>query len=396
MKFHSNPILALTIASIIFPTVSVADGFESCNALLKVGVYNLSQNESSTNIDSLKKANFCAYDYSKVGSSSAEGLGVSAAYDELDFGASLGVNSSASSSQITEKQSSVCQGVFGKDKYVQNISSSSQNIYQGALDAWNQCQALAKKGIDFIYSPDPTMQGVTLTLSTSSSGSTMKFKGLSQTGSGRSTCKTTLPARGTSISGKVITVDETTSFDFNSASNVTITCDRQMLSNGQGDLSADAQTLVFNTSAGAYQIPLGKIGLLSRSTVDQVIVNAKAAANSAVASQIAKIKTDYQNADAALTNSTNSLTNSVNSLNSSVSSLRSDVDSHTRSIGYLKSGVSYVLGANNTCPAGYTDLGMIGFIMSSSNYGNNPFVTGGAYGGGDWTWAHPKLCSVSF
>jgi hypothetical protein len=43
-----------------------------------------------------------------------------------------------------------------------------------------------------------------------------------------------------------------------------------MKQDASGNLFADAQTLFFNTSTGAYQVPLAGIGSLARSTVDQV------------------------------------------------------------------------------------------------------------------------------
>ncbi|MEI6746338.1 MAG: hypothetical protein WCL34_10275 [Methylococcaceae bacterium] len=224
------------------------------------------------------------------------------------------------------------------------------------------------------------MQGAIVTLSSATTGS-HSFNGLDQIGLGRSICTTTRNSKTGSSTGKVLTVDKTTSLPFNSASNLTITCERQMSGDGKGGLFADAETLVFNTDAGSYQVPMVTIGLSPRVTVEEAVANLQSNVNS----QISQVKTDYQKA----------ITSAFIAPTNSITSLRADVDSHTRSIGYLKSGVSYVLGAGGTCPAGYTDLGMVGIIMENSVYGNNPFSTGAGYNGG-WTWAHPKLCRVSF
>jgi hypothetical protein len=77
-----------------------------------------------------------------------------------------------------------------------------------------------------------------------------------------------------------------------------------MSSDGKGGLFADAQSLVFNTSAGSYQVPMVTIGLSPRVTVEQAIAGMQTDVNK----QIAQVKTDYKNADATLTNSVNAIT----------------------------------------------------------------------------------------
>lgn len=132
------------------------------------------------------------------------------------------------------------------------------------------------------------MQGATVTLSTTSSGSTINFNGLDQIGLGRSICTTTRNSNTGSSTGKVLTVDKTTSLKFNSASKLTITCERQMSSDGKGGLFADAQTLVFNTSAGSYQVPMVTIGLSPRVTVDQAVATIQSDVNAKLA-EISKL-----------------------------------------------------------------------------------------------------------
>ncbi len=116
---------------------------------------------------------------------------------------------------------------------------------------------------------DPTMQSVSVTMSTSSGGTSTKFLGLSQGGQGHSVCKTQLPARTGSISGKAITVDDTTLLQLDS-SKVSVVCNRQMQKDLAGNKFAEAQTLYFNTQAGIYQVPMGAIGSLSPLSIDQV------------------------------------------------------------------------------------------------------------------------------
>jgi hypothetical protein len=324
MKFKSKQrnFLALTIASIIFPTSSFAiDGFNSCNALLTAGIYNTSQSNSSVDSQSVAKSSFCSADYSKVEKGSSQAASIEASYGMFGGGAS----GSVSSSQITETQRNVCTSGFNSSAYSSQASNFARNVYQGSLDAWNQCQKLSQQGVNFDLQIDQSMQGATVTLSTTSSGSTVNFNGVDQIGLGRSICTTTRNSNTGSSTGKVLTVDKTTSLKFNSASKLTITCERQMSSDGKGGLFADAQSLVFNTSAGSYQVPMVTIGLSPRVTVDQAVANLEAGMNT----KLEKMKTDNQtainNALTTSTNSINSLVNSVNSLNSSVSSLQNGV-----------------------------------------------------------------------
>ncbi len=277
--------LALTIASIIFPTASFAvDGFNSCNALLTAGIHNITDSSSAIDSESMAASTFCAYDYSNEQTTSSQKASIEASYGLFDGGAS----GSASASQIKTKQSSICTSGFGSEKYSSRATSFAKNVYQGSLDAWNKCQSLAQQGVNFEVIPEQSGQGATVTLSTTSSGTSVNFNGLDQIGLGRSICTTTRNSNTGSSTGKVLTVDKTTSLKFNSASKLTITCERQMSNDGKGGLFADAQTLVFNTSAGSYQVPMVTIGLSPRVTVEQAVANLQSSVNS----QIAQIRTD--------------------------------------------------------------------------------------------------------
>jgi hypothetical protein len=296
LNMKNRNFLALTITSIIFPTSSFAiDGFNSCNALLTAGIYNTSQSNSSVDSQSVAKSSFCSADYSKVEKGSSQAASIEASYGMFGGGAS----GSVSSSQITETQRNVCTSGFNSSAYSSQASNFARNVYQGSLDAWNQCQKLSQQGVNFDLQIDQSMQGATVTLSTTSSGSTVNFNGVDQIGLGRSICTTTRNSNTGSSTGKVLTVDKTTSLKFNSASKLTITCERQMSSDGKGGLFADAQSLVFNTSAGSYQVPMVTIGLSPRVTVDQAVADLQSSVNS----QISQVKTDNQNMMTVVSNS---------------------------------------------------------------------------------------------
>jgi microcystin-dependent protein len=297
-KNNNNKNLFVVVAfnSLTFlSTLSFAeDGFNSCNALLQAGIYNTSQTDNANDSELLRKSSFCAYDYSKVQESSAQATSIQASYGLFDGG----VKHQATKSEIVEKQTSVCQNVFGSEKYSSKASSFARNVYQGSLDAWNRCQSLQQKGVNFDLQTSQNLQGVTLELSTSSIGSTVNFNGLDQIGLGRSICTTTRNASNGSSTGKVLTVDKTTSLKFNSSSKLAITCERQMSGDGKGGLYADAQTLVFNTSAGSYQVPMVAIALAPRIPVEEAVAKLESSVNSQInnlkiVGQVITIATPY-------------------------------------------------------------------------------------------------------
>ncbi len=263
MKLNKN-LIALTLSSLVLPTISHADTANSCAALLKIGIYNLAQSDNVVDSDLLKKSSFCAYDYNKIQTSPSQMALIEDAYKL--FG---NVGGATSLAQITDAQTRVCAAGFGSDIYRVQAAPSSQNVYQNALDAWNNCQSLAQQGVNFNLQPDSTMQSVIVTFSTTSTGIPATLNNLGQTGIGRSICEATLSPRNGSFSGKTIAVDKTTSLKFDANNKLMITCQRQMANNGKGDLSADEQSLIFNTSVGSYQVPIAAIGSLSRMSVDK-------------------------------------------------------------------------------------------------------------------------------
>lgn len=267
MNFQKK-LIALTISILILPTISHADNSNSCAALLKIGIYNLAQSDNVVDSDLLKKSSFCAYDYNKIQTSPSQMALIEDAYKL--FG---NVGGATSLAQITDAQTRVCAAGFGSDIYRTKAKPFSQNVYQDSLDAWDNCQNLDKQGVVFsIQQPDSKLQSVTATLSVKPSYSAVTLNSLQQSGTGHSICKATLAPRNGSFSGKTIAVDDTTSLKFDATNKITITCNRQMANNGKGDLSADAQRLSFNTSAGdPLVIPLEAIGSLSRMSVDKAM-----------------------------------------------------------------------------------------------------------------------------
>ena len=248
-------LLSLVTISLTLP--SLAWSGDSCNSLLKLGLYNVTQSSSSIDAQSLVTSTFCSFDYSKIEETSTSAAAIKAAYGLFSGGAS----GSVSKQEIITKQSSVCTSGFDSSKYISNTTAYSKTVYQGSLDAWNKCQEIAAQNLNFNVQPSSTMQGVSVSISVPP-GYDAWFYGVAQYGSGHSDC---------SVFGSngLMNVTMTSPVKFNAASSLTVSCARQMAQIGN-DFFADAQDLVFITSRDNLTVPLAPMGSLSRLTVDQI------------------------------------------------------------------------------------------------------------------------------
>ena len=248
-------LLFLVTLSSTFPMLAWSG--DSCNALLKLGLYNVTQSSSSIDAQSLVTSTFCSYDYSKIDETSSSAAAIKAAFGLFSGGAS----GSVTKEQIVIKQSSVCTSGFDSSKYISNTSDYSKTVYQGSLDAWNKCQAIAVQNLNFNVQPSSTMQGISVSISVPP-GYDAWFYGVAQYGAGHSDC---------SVFGNngLMSVTMSSPVKVNAASLLTISCARQMDKVGS-DFFADAQDLVFITSKDNLAVPLAAMGSLSRQTVDQI------------------------------------------------------------------------------------------------------------------------------
>lgn len=285
--------LLFALIMLVNPYVASAAG-ESCNALLNLGLYNVTQSSSASDGQSLTLSSFCSADYSSSSISSSQSAAIEASYGM--FGGSA--SGSSGRQEIITKQSQLCTSGFDSNKYSNQASDYSKTVYQGALDAWNKCQALANQGLVFDVQPSSTMQGISVSI-TAPTGFAATFYGVTQYGSGQSTC--TIMAN-----GKVLPISSARPFKFNASSKVTVTCKREMIVNDQ-DLSADAQDLVFVTSADNLTIPLAAIGSFSRVTADKI----KADANLNAQALVDRLKTQLTDGSIMVESSNNSIQSSV-------------------------------------------------------------------------------------
>ncbi len=248
-------------------------------------MYNIAQSANASDSQSLITDSFCSADYSKEEKSSAKSAEIRASYGLFSGSAS----GSVSDASITERQTTLCKAYRADSSYRSSASSYTKSIHQGSLDAFNTCQQIAASntGMKFELIPDSTMQGVAVILS-APIGNTATLMGIEQIGSGHSICKTQLPARNASSAGKQIIVDSNTTVSV-AGNKVTFTCNRELVGDGKGGLYADAQTLVFITTAGDYPVAMAPIGTLSRVSAAQVQSDVLAAVNSTIAANATAI-----------------------------------------------------------------------------------------------------------
>jgi hypothetical protein len=244
----------------------VAFSGDSCNALLALGLYNVTQSSSAAEGQAMALSTFCSYDYSSSSTSSATKAGIKASFIGIFGGSASG---SYSDSEIVTAQHQLCTSGYNSSAYSNQASAYARTVYQGTLDAWNQCQALSLRGLNFDVRTSSTLQGVTIIIKPAT-GVSARFSGLYQDGLGDSVCKRTLPPASGSTVGTAVAVNETTSFSFSAAQPVTINCKRTMQQDADDNYFADAQDLIVVTSADSLRIPLAAIGSLARATIEQV------------------------------------------------------------------------------------------------------------------------------
>lgn len=339
---HLSKAILLGIA--MLPNLAWSLG-ETCNAILNLGLYNVSQSSSAKDGQYMALATFCSYDYSRSDLSTSQSAAIDGSYGLFSAGAS----GSASRSEIIEKQRSVCTSGFGSAKYSNKATEYSRAVYQGTLDAWNKCQALSNKGLVFEVQPSSTLQGISVIM-TAPTGLSAKFLGVFQNGAGQSSCVTT-------ANGKLIMVGPSTPFTMTAASKVTINCARVMQNIGD-DMIADAQDLVFATSADTLTLPLAAIGNMSRATVDQIKADLALSTKSMISTALKKPN-----------DSISSLNNAVSSLNGVVAAgFAWEVSLPYSSISPCDgpAALNCMAGAHRHC---ITNGGKGGFIQEWSNDG---------------------------
>jgi hypothetical protein len=322
----------LTTSLLISQGGMAADGNNPCNELLTLGLYNTTQSSDATQSRSLVTSQFCSADFSKITdnnyqygkSTNAQTLNIEASYGPAS--GSVGSSSSGSNTtvvsrdSIIQKQSELCTKGFNSQEYIKNTSDYAKVVYQGSLDAWNQCNNLNASGLKFKTTPSSNLQGLTIDLSAMSTGSALALTGVMQDG-GKAVCTTTLAPRNPNLSrsGNVITVDASTYVPFNNSSTLSISCKREMIDDGLGGQYAEQTNLHFKTSAGTVVVPMAAIGKVPRVAYEKAVADINTTA------------VDLNKAIGTVSDNVVKLTESVNKTDKTVTSVSSSaVDAQTR------------------------------------------------------------------
>lgn len=166
-------ILAL-VSLAIFSNVHAAE-FEHCNSLIQHGITNVTRHMSAEHSVAYKWHSNCGQDFSNASDSSVRKASISI------FGYGSGDTGSNSAHARTRlKQWCDKNSDFAASR--QDLFEEARTISEPALDAWNQCQSIAKKGIKIT----PSVQGendefIHLTIDSTSDG-THLFYGVTEVG----------------------------------------------------------------------------------------------------------------------------------------------------------------------------------------------------------------------
>lgn len=350
---------------ILFAIVSLASSMavisaEDCNSLLNLGLYNVNQSNSASDAQAMARSTFCSADYNNSSTSSSQAAAIEASYGLFSGGAS----GSVSRQEIITKQSQLCTSGFNSSAYSATASSYAKTVYQGTLDAWNKCKELANRGLVFSIQPSSTLQGVSVSI-TAPTGLTAIFYGIAQYGAGESVCKTM-------ANGKVLDVSTSSPFTFTAASKVTASCTRKMKASA-GDLTADAQDLVFITSADNLTVPLAAIGNFSRLTADQIKADLTKANREAIAQAMTEPKATID-----------SLDKRVSQVTGSVTALNNNISIECQTVGGPGP-------AEAVCPSGFIVTG----CSAGKNYGSYTMSDGKCQTHtADVDWTNARCCRV--
>ena len=137
-------------------TVSKAQEPTACDSLIQHGLSNIAYSTDQSTYLNRLAYNFCKADYSSASNSEKHSLDVT--YESFR-GAYGGAEMSAS-----EFHSSQCTDLVQQVDVYSDQAVYAQTIYQGAVNAWNQCMTLALRQLEtnLNVSPDQTVADISL------------------------------------------------------------------------------------------------------------------------------------------------------------------------------------------------------------------------------------------
>jgi hypothetical protein len=338
--------LIFTCYAAIVSTVQATD----CNELIRLGLYNVRNTVDQH--DSLVSAynHLCNQSYNSSSSSRQGAMNFS--FNFLKVGLGLGGSSGSSLSQ--ESWTSICTDTATQNKLYTYNSLNSQTIYDGSLNAWQNCVNLQARGLKTDIRPTSTFSGVSFDLYWTGSAPA-KFRGIEQPDLGKANCTVTaiLPVNGVNTTVTQVVKANTQLNLTTKAAN--FVCNRLMATAADGTKSSEATRLTIKTSDGSFDIDLPPLGL-RRVSIPEI----------------------------------NGLHDKITALESRIATAETNNGTQTQQLASLTTATEWIFAP--TCPAGWTSGGAIGFISSMAQAQNVGIGIGSNFIPGQWWWAHPTLC----
>ncbi|TCT42639.1 hypothetical protein EDB29_102477 [Vibrio crassostreae] len=165
----------VSLIVVFFSFNVLADNFDHCNSLIEHGVTNVTRHMSAEHSIAYKWHSNCGQDFNSSSDSSVKKASISI------FGYGSGGGDS-NSSHMRSRLKQWCDNNSEFASSRQKLFEEARTISEPALDAWNQCQNIAKKGIKIT----PSVQGendefIHFTVDSTSDG-THLFYGVTQAG----------------------------------------------------------------------------------------------------------------------------------------------------------------------------------------------------------------------
>jgi hypothetical protein len=167
--------MKLLLFIFIFPSTLLASNLEVCNSLIDHGITNITKKATAKHTKAYKWHSNCGVDFSSSSDNSVRKAAVSV------FGYGSG-SAEGNTQQLRVRLKTWCDqnAEFASNK--ETLAEEARLIAKPSLDAWNQCQLIAKKDIEITTQIQGEFdQFITFTVD-STSDADHKFYGVRQTG----------------------------------------------------------------------------------------------------------------------------------------------------------------------------------------------------------------------
>lgn len=235
-----KPICIFTAGLLFFANTAVA-GAEQCNLLLQHGINDITRTKSAAHATAYKYHQNCGLDFSSASDESIKNASISV----FGYGSGDAGNNSSQKKEALKKWCETNKS-FAESRY--DLFQEASALNENALSAWNQCQAISKKGININYLPQGDHSRFVHIEIDSTLDADLTFYGIE---SRNFDCKVN------SINKDGLSSAVTRSIPIKNA-NIQIDCERSAPkrneANGIGTIAYDEAYISVNTSASALPI----------------------------------------------------------------------------------------------------------------------------------------------